>query len=93
MKKLMRDRYHKDSSFKMLQKNRCALNVKRKFRQMKRFPQRETESLEMRVAQTDTPENKLINEAISVFSLNMKAGPTYVCTVSQVLVSQPSRTL
>ncbi|XP_008400600.1 uncharacterized protein LOC103460273 isoform X2 [Poecilia reticulata] len=81
MKSLMRDKYNKDSSFRMLQKNRCALNVKRKYRQMKRFPQRETENLETCVAQTNTPENRLINEAISVFRLNIKAGPTYVCTV------------
>ncbi|XP_038135176.1 uncharacterized protein LOC119779572 [Cyprinodon tularosa] len=64
-----------------MHKIRMALNVKRKYRQMKRCPQRQTEDSGTQVLQNDTPEIRLINDAVSVFKLNVKAGPTYVCTV------------
>ena len=81
MKKLMRNRYRNSQSFRMMHNVRCAMSIKRKYRRMNRNTQSETETREAQSLQHETVENRLINEAISVFRSNIKAGPTYVCTV------------
>ncbi|XP_076738385.1 uncharacterized protein LOC143416753 [Maylandia zebra] len=67
MKQLMRDRYQSNLAFRIMHNMRCAMKIKRKYRWVNR--------------QTQESDNSVINEAISVFKSQIKAGPSYPCTV------------
>ncbi|XP_076738999.1 uncharacterized protein LOC112432426 isoform X3 [Maylandia zebra] len=71
MRERMRVKYWNGFSFRQMHNIRCAMNIKRKYRQM----HRPAESLQCH------PENTLMNEAISRFRSNIKSAPSYVCTV------------
>jgi len=66
MRQRMQDRYKNNPTFRSMISMSCAMNIKRKYRQINK----PTES-----------DNSLIKEAISVFRSQIKAGPTYVCTI------------
>ncbi|KAL3983641.1 sodium/potassium-transporting ATPase subunit beta [Sarotherodon galilaeus] len=67
MKQLMRDRYQSNLAFRIMHNMRCAMKIKRKYRWVNR--------------QTQESDNSVITEAISVFKSQIKAGPSYPCTV------------
>ncbi|XP_076740544.1 uncharacterized protein LOC143418707 isoform X1 [Maylandia zebra] len=71
MRERMRVKYWNGFSFRQIHNIRCAMNIKRKYRQM----HRPAETLQCH------PENTLMNEAISRFRSNIKSAPSYVCTV------------
>uniref|UniRef100_A0A669ED35 ATP-dependent DNA helicase n=2 Tax=Oreochromis niloticus TaxID=8128 RepID=A0A669ED35_ORENI len=71
MRERMRIKYWNSFSFRQMHNIRCAMNIKRKYRQM----HRPAESLQYH------PDNSLMNEAISRFRSNIKSAPSYVCTV------------
>uniref|UniRef100_A0A669CL00 ATP-dependent DNA helicase n=1 Tax=Oreochromis niloticus TaxID=8128 RepID=A0A669CL00_ORENI len=71
MRERMRVKYWNGFSFRQMHNIRCAMNIKRKYRQM----HRPAESLQCH------PDNSLMNEAISRFRSNIKSAPSYVCTV------------
>uniref|UniRef100_A0A669E594 ATP-dependent DNA helicase n=1 Tax=Oreochromis niloticus TaxID=8128 RepID=A0A669E594_ORENI len=71
MRERMRVKYWNSFSFRQMHNIRCAMNIKRKYRQM----HRPAESLQCH------PDNTLMNEAISRFRSNIKSAPSYVCTV------------
>uniref|UniRef100_A0AAZ1X1B7 ATP-dependent DNA helicase n=1 Tax=Oreochromis aureus TaxID=47969 RepID=A0AAZ1X1B7_OREAU len=71
MRERMRVKYWNGFSFRQMHNIRCAMNIKRKYRQM----HRPAESLQCH------PDNTLMNEAISRFRSNIKSAPSYVCTV------------
>ena len=71
MRQRMRDRYKNKLAFRTMHKMRCALKITSKYRQVNR-PTGESDR------ESDNP---VIREAIAVFRAQIKAGPTYVCTV------------
>uniref|UniRef100_A0A669CTC8 ATP-dependent DNA helicase n=1 Tax=Oreochromis niloticus TaxID=8128 RepID=A0A669CTC8_ORENI len=71
MRKRMTVKYLNSFSFRQMHNISCAMNIKRKYRQM----HRPAESLQCH------PDNTLMNEAISRFRSNIKSAPSYVCTV------------
>uniref|UniRef100_A0A669AV05 ATP-dependent DNA helicase n=1 Tax=Oreochromis niloticus TaxID=8128 RepID=A0A669AV05_ORENI len=71
MRERMRVKYWNGFSFRQTHNFRCAMKIKRKYRQM----HRPAESLQCH------PDNSLMNEAISRFRSNIKSAPSYVCTV------------
>ena len=67
----MRARHENDLTFRSMHNIRCAMNIIRKYRRINRHT----------CASEREGDNSLIKEAISVFRSQIKAGPTYVCTV------------
>nr|XP_040030752.1 uncharacterized protein LOC120818062 isoform X1 [Gasterosteus aculeatus aculeatus] len=67
MKQRMKDRYKNNPTYKSMRNMRCAMKIKRKYRQINK--------------PIEESDNSLIKEAISVFRSQIKSGPTYVCTV------------
>ncbi|XP_062338207.1 uncharacterized protein LOC134036985 [Osmerus eperlanus] len=67
MRQQMKDRYKSNTTYRSMQNMRCAMKIKRKNKGLNR--------------QTEESDNSLIKETISVFRSQIKAGPTYVCTV------------
>ena len=72
MRQLMKNKYH---AFKMTNNMRCALNIRQKYRWINRQRNPRDDSQHM------PRDESLIREAIKVFRLQIKKGPTYVCTV------------
>ncbi|XP_036949326.1 uncharacterized protein LOC119017041 [Acanthopagrus latus] len=71
MRQQMRDRRNNNLIYRSMHKMRCAMKIARKYRQIHRQAHESDREAE----------NPLITAAISVFRSQIKAGPTFCCTV------------